>query len=242
MEFVHPFPSKKPGDEITEQELVSAVRLSLCAEEEAVHLYKTIAEFAKDEKVRELLNDIAAEEQVHIGEFQALLRSLEGDETELLQEGEDEAEEKMGTKAWLKGNCKFAYEDPGLRQLELDRKNLKHLLFDLDPLERKLLVLGFGLSPKYGQWTIKEMAKHYKLTPSQVRRMLVDAVRKLKDYAKGWVPRNIQEPFKEEIERDYGPQQTRVDFKHPPKGMSVVNDPHLNPEASARNKPALPGA
>jgi rubrerythrin len=99
MEFVHPFPGKKPGDKVSKQELLSAIRLSLCAEEEATHLYDTIAEHVSDERVKKIMRDVAGEEQVHIGEFQKLLKILEDDEAEVLEEGEDEAGEKMGKDA-----------------------------------------------------------------------------------------------------------------------------------------------
>jgi len=95
--FVHPFPGKNPGDKITKQELISALRLSLCAEEEATHLYDTIAEYADDEKIKKIMRDVADEEQVHIGEFQKLLDLYEDDEEENVGEGEGEAKKKMGT-------------------------------------------------------------------------------------------------------------------------------------------------
>jgi rubrerythrin len=95
MEFVHPFPGKNPGDEISETELISALRLALCAEEEATHLYDTIAEYAKDLRVKEIMEDIASEEQVHIGEIQTLLDLFDDNEEEKLKEGGEEAEEKM---------------------------------------------------------------------------------------------------------------------------------------------------
>jgi rubrerythrin len=98
MEFVHPFPGKNPGDKISKQELISALRLSLCAEEEATHLYDTIAEYTDDERVKKIMKDVADEEQVHIGEFQKLLDLIEEDEVEKVGEGEKEAEEKMGEK------------------------------------------------------------------------------------------------------------------------------------------------
>jgi len=98
VDFTRPFPGKVPGDKITKQELISAVRLALCAEEEATHLYDTIAEYVDDEKVKKLMNDVADEEQVHIGEFQKLLNTLEEDEVEKVGEGEKEAEDKIGGK------------------------------------------------------------------------------------------------------------------------------------------------
>ncbi|MDP1713059.1 MAG: ferritin-like domain-containing protein [Candidatus Nanopelagicaceae bacterium] len=96
VDFVNPFKHKQPGEELTKQEIISAVRLALCAEEEAVHLYDTIAEYVADEAVKKLMTDIAGEEQVHIGEIQKLLKNLEEDEEEKLAQGEKEAEDKIG--------------------------------------------------------------------------------------------------------------------------------------------------
>jgi rubrerythrin len=95
IEFVHPFPGKSPGDPLTKQEVISAIRLSLCAEEEATHLYDTIADYVDDERVQKIMKDVATEEQVHAGEFQHLLNLLEEDEEESLDEGEQEAKEKL---------------------------------------------------------------------------------------------------------------------------------------------------
>ena len=97
VDFVHPFPGKNPGDPLTKQEIISALRLSLCAEEEATHLYDTIAEYVDDEKIIKIMKDIADEEQVHIGEFQKLLDIYEEDEVEKIEEGKEEATEKMGS-------------------------------------------------------------------------------------------------------------------------------------------------
>lgn len=108
MEFVHPFPGKKVGDTVTKQELISAVRLTLCAEEEAVHLYNTIAEYTDNEQVKKLMKDIANEELVHAGEFQKMLDTLEPDEVEKIEEGKKEAEDKIGEKeaaSWMKSVC-----------------------------------------------------------------------------------------------------------------------------------------
>ena len=115
MEFVHPFPGKKPGDKITKQEMLSAIRLSLCAEEEATHLYDAIAEYVSDQRVKKIMEDVAGEEQVHAGEFQKLLKVLEDDEEELLQEGEGEAEEKMEDRAFnLRHHKKLAQKNSAL--------------------------------------------------------------------------------------------------------------------------------
>lgn len=98
VDFVRPFPGKNPGDPITKEELISALRLALCAEEEATHLYDTIAAYVDDERVKKIMKDVADEEQVHIGEFQKLLNIVEEDEEEKVEEGEGEAEEKMDSE------------------------------------------------------------------------------------------------------------------------------------------------
>jgi len=98
VDFTRPFPGKNPGDKITKQELISAIRLSICAEEEATHLYDTIAEYVEDERVKKIMKDVANEEQVHIGEFQKLLEMFEEDEVKLIEEGKQEIEEMLTKK------------------------------------------------------------------------------------------------------------------------------------------------
>jgi len=119
VDFVHPFPGKNPGDELTDQEIISALRLSLCAEEEATHLYDTIANYVGDERISKIMKDVADEEQVHIGEFQKLLDLYEKDEEEKVGEGKDEAKEKMEGKEVAAGY--ITYDD--LRQRFINRMN-----------------------------------------------------------------------------------------------------------------------
>jgi hypothetical protein len=120
MEFVHPFPGKTPGDKISKQELISAVRLAVCAEEEAVHLYDTIAEYTDNEKIRKIMKDVADEEQVHVGEFTELVRMLDDDEEEKVDEGEKEAKEKMSSSIGRRNVC--AGRDP---DYFIDRRKYK---------------------------------------------------------------------------------------------------------------------
>jgi len=92
-EFVHPFSGMTPGRKITDRELVRAVRLSLSAEEEAVHLYEAIADATDNELAHAVLQDIANEERVHKGEFQRLLTILAPDESEFMSRGATEVDE-----------------------------------------------------------------------------------------------------------------------------------------------------
>jgi rubrerythrin len=74
-EFVDPFAGTTPAKKMDKRELTRALRLSVAAEEEKV------------------LQDIADEEKVHVGEFQRLLNILLEDEQKFLSEGAEEVNE-----------------------------------------------------------------------------------------------------------------------------------------------------
>ena len=98
-EFINPFSGVTPDRKMTARELTRAIRLTLSAEEEAVHLYEALADATDNKLAAEVLQDIANEERVHAGEFQRLLNILLPDEEKLLAEGAaevDEAAEKKG--------------------------------------------------------------------------------------------------------------------------------------------------
>jgi rubrerythrin len=92
-EFVNPFSGVVPGQKISMRELTRAIRLSLTAEHEAVHLYQAIADATDNKLAKEVLEDIANEERVHAGEFQRLLEILLPDERKLLNDGAVEVNE-----------------------------------------------------------------------------------------------------------------------------------------------------
>jgi len=92
-EFINPFSGVCPDRKMTKREVVRAIRLSLSAEQEAVHLYKAIADATDDPLVKDVMEDIADEERVHAGEFQRLLKILLPDEEKLLAEGAEEVDE-----------------------------------------------------------------------------------------------------------------------------------------------------
>jgi len=92
-EFVNPFSGVIPAKSLSRRELTRALRLSLSAEEEAVHLYEALADSIDDKCVKAVLQDIANEERVHVGEFQRLLSILLDDEDRFLRKGADEVNE-----------------------------------------------------------------------------------------------------------------------------------------------------
>lgn len=92
-EFVDPHSQMNPERKFSKTELIRALRLDIAAEEEAASLYEAHAEMTDDPKVKKVLQDVANEERVHVGEFQALINYLSEDEEELLNKGKEEVEE-----------------------------------------------------------------------------------------------------------------------------------------------------
>jgi len=92
-EFIAPFKGMSPDRKLTTRELTRALRMALAAEEEAVHFYEAVADSTDDELAKAVLQDIADEEKVHVGEFQKLLNILLEDEEKFLSEGAEEVEE-----------------------------------------------------------------------------------------------------------------------------------------------------
>jgi rubrerythrin len=114
-EFVNPFTGMTPGRKLTSRELTRAIRLSLAAEEEAIHEYQTIADATDDALVKAVLNDIADEERVHKGEFQRLLNILLTDEANFLAQGAAEVN-AMAEK--LKGQPATESSPPSIGSLK----------------------------------------------------------------------------------------------------------------------------
>lgn len=95
--------SKNPLDlpldrKFSKNEIAEALRLAIIAELDAVNLYLQLAKAIDDDKIRIVFEDIANEEKTHIGEFLALLKSLDLKQVEELKKGEKEVEELTGLK------------------------------------------------------------------------------------------------------------------------------------------------
>jgi len=94
-EFLNPFQVKDLGRPMNLRELQRALRQSIAAEEEAVHLYEAYADASELQYVKKVFQDIADEEKVHVGEFQELLNRFDSGEREFLEEGADEVQEML---------------------------------------------------------------------------------------------------------------------------------------------------
>ena len=92
-EFMNPFIGKVPERKLTDRELARALRLSLAAEEEAIHLYEALADATDNPLAKEVLQDIANEEKEHAGEFLRLMKILLPDEQKWLENGFKEVDE-----------------------------------------------------------------------------------------------------------------------------------------------------
>lgn len=89
----------EPGRKLSREEVLEALRLSITAELDAINLYLQLARSVDDERVRRVFEDIAREEKTHVGEFMALLKHFDREQTEELARGEREVEEITGLKA-----------------------------------------------------------------------------------------------------------------------------------------------
>ncbi len=85
-------------EELSEEELVEAIRYAIIAELDAINLYTQIARLVNDDKIRRVFEDIAREEKTHVGEFLALLKMIDKEQAEELLAGEKEVEELTGFK------------------------------------------------------------------------------------------------------------------------------------------------
>ena len=101
-EFINPFSGVTPGRKLTARELSRALRLVLSGEEEAIHLYNAITDATDDPLTKTVLEDIADEERVHVGELQRVLNVLLPDEAKYLAQG---AAEVNGIAAKAKGKA-----------------------------------------------------------------------------------------------------------------------------------------
>ena len=96
-EFGSPFTGLANDRQLTEAELIRAIRFMVAAEYEAIQLYMQLAESTDNKLAIEVLKDIADEERVHAGEFLRLLRELAPDEEALYAKGAKEVEESQIT-------------------------------------------------------------------------------------------------------------------------------------------------
>ena len=71
------------------------LRLGMVAELDAISFYEQLAAMTKNAGIKKIFLDIAKEEKTHMGEFQALLLSLDPEQKKELEKGRSEVAEKL---------------------------------------------------------------------------------------------------------------------------------------------------
>jgi len=77
---------------------IEMLRLSMIAEFDAANLYERFAKQTRNEDIRKAMLDIAKEEKVHAGEFEALLMKLDPEYSKDKKEGYKEIKDLIGRK------------------------------------------------------------------------------------------------------------------------------------------------
>jgi len=75
---------------LKDRELARAIRDAIIAENGAINQYETVVDSTTNAEVKKVLQSIADEEKVHVGELQALLKQLLPDEQGFLDDGAKE--------------------------------------------------------------------------------------------------------------------------------------------------------
>jgi len=78
---------KKVDSKIRDQQIL---RMAISAEIDAVNMYEFLSTICIDKKLKKVLLDIAGEEKVHIGEFEALLESSDDEYVAAKKDGKKE--------------------------------------------------------------------------------------------------------------------------------------------------------
>ena len=71
------------------------LRTGIIAELDAINLYEQLAENTENVDIKKIILDIAKEEKTHVGEFQALLLSLDKQQIAELEAGKKEVEKEL---------------------------------------------------------------------------------------------------------------------------------------------------
>lgn len=142
-QFLDPSVVRAEEKKLNGRELARAIRQSIAAEEEAIHLYEFFADVSEMEEARKVFQDIADEEKVHVGEFQALLNHLMADEEGFLEEGANEVDDLMEgsqEKAFLRGLSELVEKGRVRKKPRYKIKDMWKALADAAKKKRKCLV------------------------------------------------------------------------------------------------------
>jgi len=89
-----PFVANVPR-QMSNDELIQALRVDIAGELEAIIGYEAHAMATNDERVKKVLYHIADEERTHVGELQQLLYMLNPKEAEYIEKGTQEIQQQQ---------------------------------------------------------------------------------------------------------------------------------------------------
>ena len=79
-----------PDTKFNDEELAIEIRQRITEENDAINSYLSLIPHITDSAIKKVINDIADEEKVHVGELQKLLYELDPTELEKEKEGHKE--------------------------------------------------------------------------------------------------------------------------------------------------------
>lgn len=123
-EMMSKIPSSNNGQDIDTQLL----RIAIVSELDAINLYEQLAELATDEETKKMLKDVAKEEKVHVGEFQAQLKELDKETGEGLEDGAEEEEQQEDENEDMNEARKRLYGKTSVEGLNEMREAFKKLI------------------------------------------------------------------------------------------------------------------
>lgn len=99
--------------QLSNNALAQAIRTDIINEYEAIIGYEAHAQAASDNRVKEVLRQIAEDEKKHVGQLLELLQLLSPKERQLLEQGKQTARQNLGTASLQTGQQTTS---PGLMQ------------------------------------------------------------------------------------------------------------------------------
>ena len=135
----------KTPETFTDRELTRALRDAIIAENGAIKQYETVVDSSDKDDVKEILQSIADEEKVHVGELQELLRKLLSDEQEFLDKGAKEVEENLSESASAENAVESLNKDGFKKEAQIDQ------LQPLDGVQNSEAALGTSPSLAAGK-------------------------------------------------------------------------------------------
>ncbi|MEM2271820.1 MAG: ferritin family protein, partial [Archaeoglobaceae archaeon] len=160
----------------TKEELMEALRLAISAELDAINLYEQMAKFSMDENCKKIFLDVAREEKAHVGEFTALLLSLDSEQISELKDGFKEVEDKTGIKTALDGGGGYFAT---LSNAFMEGVTRTRRLVNLLP-KTKVSAQSYRVDLISAEGDVKVVKREYRSIPLLTQRFLV-GIRELSD-------------------------------------------------------------